>query len=218
MQRYTNGNVDPQSPVDLSGSIVPGGFYIVCNDADKFATTYGEGCDLDIGTGGAADGNGDDQLALLEGGVVMDFYGNIGQDGSGQWHEFEPTGYKAPLIGRHYAFGVHDCWTLVKDYYESVGIKLRDWDRPVNPDSFRINPYFDKCFKDTGFRELQPDENLQHGDSLLFSINSQGLNHVGVFLLPQQMVLHHIEGRLSSKDFYGEWLVKCTGKRLRYVK
>ena len=136
----------------------------------------------------------------------------------GQWHEFEPTGYKAPLIGRHYAFGVHDCWTLVKDYYESVGIKLRDWDRPNNPDNFRINPYFDKCFKDTGFRELRPDEELEHGDSLLFSINSNGLNHVGVFLLPQQMILHHIEGRLSSKDFYGEWLVKCTGKRLRYVK
>ena len=66
LQRYTNGNVDPQSPVDLSGSIVPGGFFIVCNDEDKFAATYGMTCDLDIGTGGAADGNGDDQLALLE--------------------------------------------------------------------------------------------------------------------------------------------------------
>jgi len=89
LQRYTNGNVDPQSPIDLSGSIVPGGFYIVCNNADKFAITYGESCDLDIGVGGAADSNGDDQLALLEAGVIKDFYGNIGQDGSGQWHEFE---------------------------------------------------------------------------------------------------------------------------------
>ena len=136
----------------------------------------------------------------------------------GQWHEFEPSGYKAPLIGRHYAFGVHDCWTLVKDYYESVGINLRDWKRPRDPDSFRENPYFDKCFVDTGFRELNSDEELEHGDSILMAINSRGLNHVGVFLLPQQMILHHIEGRLSSKDFYGEWLVKCTGKRLRYVK
>ena len=136
----------------------------------------------------------------------------------GQWHEFEPTGYKAPLIGRQYAFGVHDCWTLVKDYYESVGIILRDWERPTDPDSVRENPYFDKCFAETGFRELNPDEELEHGDSILMAINSRGLNHVGVFLLPQQMILHHIEGRLSSKDFYGEWLVKCTGKRLRYVK
>ena len=46
-------------------------------------------CNQDIGTGGAADGNGDDQLALYNGEVLVDFYGNIGQDGSGQWHEFE---------------------------------------------------------------------------------------------------------------------------------
>ena len=39
--------------------------------------------------GGFADGNGDDQLALYNGEVLVDFYGNIGQDGSGQWHEFE---------------------------------------------------------------------------------------------------------------------------------
>ena len=134
------------------------------------------------------------------------------------WYEFAPSGYKAPLVGRQYSFGTHDCWTLVKDYYESVGINLRDWHRPTNPEDFRINPYFDDCFAKTGFRELNKDEKLEHGDSILFSINSLGLNHVGIFLLPNQMILHHIEGRLSSKDFYGEWLVKCTGKRLRYVK
>ena len=89
LQRWTNGNVDPQSAVSLTGEISPGGFYIVCNNADKFLTTYGMDCNQDIGTGGAADGNGDDQLALYNGEVLVDFYGNIGQDGSGQWHEFE---------------------------------------------------------------------------------------------------------------------------------
>ena len=65
--------------------------------------------------------------------------------------------------------------------------------------------------------ELKPEENLQVNDCLLFSLNSTGLNHIGV-LLKNQMILHHIEGRLSSRDFYGEWLMKCTGKRIRYVK
>ena len=133
------------------------------------------------------------------------------------WFDFKPTGYKAPLVGREYAFGIHDCWTLVKDYYESKGIKLRDWERPTNPDDFAKNPYFDICFEKTGFRELKDDENLQDGDSLLFSINSLGLNHVGVFLAEGNMILHHIDGRLSSRDLYSEWLHKCTGKRLRYV-
>ena len=68
--------------------------------------------------------------------------------------------------------------------------------------------------------ELQADiynESLKENDCILFSLNSTGLNHIGV-LLKNQMILHHIEGRVSSKDFYGEWLMKCTGKRIRYVK
>ena len=134
-----------------------------------------------------------------------------------KWHDFKPSGYKAPLVGREYVFGVHDCWSLIRDYFETININLRDWDRPINPQDFTDNPYFENCFEKTGFRELKPEENLQVNDCLLFSLNSTGLNHVGV-LLQNQMILHHIEGRLSSRDFYGEWLMKCTGKRVRYVK
>ena len=134
-----------------------------------------------------------------------------------EWFDFQPSGYKAPLVGREYVFGIHDCWSLIRDYFETLNIKLRDWDRPINPKDFCDNPYFEKCFIDTGFRELKPEENLQVNDCLLFSLNSTGLNHIGV-LLKNQMILHHIEGRLSSRDFYGEWLMKCTGKRIRYVK
>ena len=134
-----------------------------------------------------------------------------------KWHSFKPSGYKAPLVGREYVFGIHDCWSLMRDYFETINIKLRDWERPINPKDFSDNPYFEKCFIDTGFRELEPSENLQVNDCLLFSLNSTGLNHIGV-LLQNQMILHHIEGRLSSRDFYGEWLMKCTGKRIRYVK
>ena len=134
-----------------------------------------------------------------------------------KWYDFKPSGYKAPLVGREYTFGVHDCWSLIRDYFEIININLRDWDRPINPQDFTDNPYFENCFEKTGFRELKPEENLQVNDCLLFSLNSTGLNHIGV-LLQNQMILHHIEGRLSSRDFYGEWLMKCTGKRIRYVK
>ena len=134
-----------------------------------------------------------------------------------KWYDFKPSGYKAPLVGREYVFGVHDCWSLIRDYFETINITLRDWDRPINPQDFTDNPYFENCFEKTGFRELKPEESLKENDCLLFSLNSTGLNHIGV-LLQNQMILHHIEGRLSSRDFYGEWLMKCTGKRIRYVK
>ena len=89
VQRWTNASTDPQSPVELTGSIIPGGFYIICNDAAKFNATYGLNCDLDIGTMGFADSNGDDNMALLLNGVVVDMFGVVGEDGSGTAHEFE---------------------------------------------------------------------------------------------------------------------------------
>ncbi len=90
LQRWTNGDTDPQSPVALTGSISAGGFYVICNDAEKFETTYGFAANQDIGTGGAADSNGDDNIAILDAtGTIVDMFGVAGEDGTGTSHEFE---------------------------------------------------------------------------------------------------------------------------------
>jgi hypothetical protein len=90
IQRWTNGNADPSTPKELTGIISAGGFYIVCNDEDKFSATYGLTCDQDIGTGGPADSNGDDNMAILDAsGAIVDMFGVAGEDGSGTGHEFE---------------------------------------------------------------------------------------------------------------------------------
>ena len=88
LQRWTNGNADPTSTTNLSGNLVPGGFFIVCKSTSEFSTVYGMDCDMSGGS--PADSNGDDQIALFAAdGTLADFFGVAGEDGTGTWHEFE---------------------------------------------------------------------------------------------------------------------------------
>ena len=132
------------------------------------------------------------------------------------WGYCEPTGYKPPLIGRQWVWGVTDCWSLVRDYYkEQHNIQLLDYQRPTTPQDFLNNPLFEQYAERTGFRQLNKDEKLQKGDVLLMSILHPTLNHVAIFLGDD--ILHHLADRLSTREPYNEWLLKCTGKRYRYV-
>ena len=135
---------------------------------------------------------------------------------SGAWSaELLPTGYKPPLVGRPWVWSLMDCWTLTHDWYAEHGLQLLDWDRPLTPEAFEADPLFDRYWHSAGFRELLEDEPLQAGDALLMAIDNNKLNHVGVYV-GDQLILHHLRGRLSSRDLYGGWLMKCTGRRLRH--
>ena len=153
-----------------------------------------------------------DMISCEESGLVW----HIVNPKTEQWGFYKPSGYKPPLIGRHWVWGITDCWSLVRDWYkEELKIELRDWDRPTTLEDFNKDPMFERCAWRTGFRELRPDEKLENGDLLFMSIFTNNLNHVAIFLNGD--VLHHLTDRLSCIEPYSEWLLKCTGKRLRYV-
>lgn len=135
---------------------------------------------------------------------------------TGTFDGCQPEGYQAPLVGREYAWGVLDCWTLVRDWYaREWRLELPDWPRPT-PDAFEDAPMFEACFRDAGFREVSL-EDAQPGDALLMALDrSDGqLNHVAVYL-GDQLIIHHLRGRLSSRDLLGGYYLKQTGKVVRH--
>ena len=132
------------------------------------------------------------------------------------WGYYEPCGYKAPLLGRPWVWAVTDCWSLIVDWYkEEKGIELLDYERPTRIEEFTDDPVFEKYLPSRGFKLLEPNEPLKNGDVLAMSILGKGLNHVAIFL--DGDVLHHSADRLSCREPYSPWLLKCTGGRYRYV-
>ena len=135
---------------------------------------------------------------------------------TGEWGECIPEGYVPELLGRPWVWGVTDCWSLVVDWYaQEKGIELKDYSRNMTPQEFLENPLFEDYAWRTGFRELRNDEKLENGDVLLMSIMHPTLNHVALFF--DGDVIHHLTDRLSCREPYSEWLLKCTGKRYRYA-
>ncbi len=91
LQRYTNGNIEVSSEIDLSDlEIEPQSTIVITPTVDDFNSIYGFLPDLEVGNNSPADSNGDDNLVLVDPfGKIIDVFGVVGEDGSGTNHEFE---------------------------------------------------------------------------------------------------------------------------------
>lgn len=89
--RFTNANLEPGIPADLSGKTIPSKSALVLSAwPETFYQVYGFNPDIVIKSNGPADSNGDDNMALLDPfGKIIDFFGIPGEDGTGTTHEFE---------------------------------------------------------------------------------------------------------------------------------
>ena len=130
------------------------------------------------------------------------------------WGYCEPAGFKLPYVGREFVHGVVDCYTLVRDWYaREYSIELRDYDRRDQWWDHGQNLYLDNFSKE-GFRKI-PVEEIQRGDLILMNLVSPVPNHAAIYMGDMQ-VLHHVQGRLSSRDVYGGYYGKSTACALRH--
>jgi proteasome lid subunit RPN8/RPN11 len=130
------------------------------------------------------------------------------------WGGCEPAAFELPYVGREFVFGVVDCYSLVRDWYSREwGLTLADFDRRDRFWERGENLYLDS-YRSQGFRQV-PFEELQYGDAILMQLSASLPNHAAIYLGDQQ-ILHHVQGRLSSRDVYGGYYVKSTALVLRH--
>jgi len=109
---------------------------------------------------------------------------------------------------------VLDCYSLIRDWYaQERGIDLPDFTRFDEWWKRGENLYLDN-FAGAGFHVVEPaDMNL--GDVLLMQVASPVPNHAAIYL-GDGLILHHLQGRLSSRDVYGGYWQKITTHTLRH--
>lgn len=126
------------------------------------------------------------------------------------FRSFDPKKNKTFLYDKIFKIGESDCYTLVKDHYSSLGIKLHgynslgdDWHKK-NPnliqDLFELN----KNDPSLPIFELPPETELKKHDVLVFEfIKGTGANHVAVYL-GEDEIIHHPRNKYLCIQRLGE--------------
>lgn len=139
-----------------------------------------------------------------------------------------PTGWQAPLLGRPFAHGIHDCLSIILDYYKRErGIDLGDYERRDNWWNEGGDLYREHLPR-AGFYRLRDGEQPQTGDVILMQVRAPVPNHAGIYIedgmlttepvahpVPQ-CILHHMYGRSSKRDVYGGYYQEKTVGIWRY--
>ncbi|WP_244664064.1 MULTISPECIES: C40 family peptidase [Xanthomonas] len=132
----------------------------------------------------------------------------------GEVQTIKPSGYVAPLVGRQFAHGVLDCYTLVRDFYaRELGIQLSHYERADDWWNNGGDLYSLERLQTEGFSEIQDDP--QRGDMIVMQVRAPVPNHAGVYLGEGQM-LHHLADRLSARVPYGGYWADRTVRVVRH--
>lgn len=152
---------------------------------------------------------------------------SVGREGVHDTQWIAPSGWRAPLVGRQFAFGVLDCYSLIRDCYRypeqllaEVGVAAWPF-APIDlPDYPREDKHWERgrslyleLFEDAGFRRIGGE--LQVGDVLIMQVRAKVPNHAGVYL-GDGVFLHHLYNRLSTRDVFGGYWQDSLRLAVRY--
>tara|TARA_Y100001949_G_C15981430_1_gene328548 strand:+ start:1916 stop:2608 length:693 start_codon:yes stop_codon:yes gene_type:complete len=117
----------------------------------------------------------------------------------------EPTSSTTSLYGRDYEFGVTDCFEALRDYLlvQGIEIPLR---MPFEDDWWKkgLNYLTEEIIAEWKHKPV-PLTEVQENDVLVFNVNAEVGNHLGVYI-GNECFYHHAEKRLSCREsLYPLW-------------
>lgn len=121
----------------------------------------------------------------------------------------------APLVGRQFCHGTDwDCWGLMRDYYkQKLGMTFNRYEH----DSFwweEGKSLYEDNYHKEGFVKVT-DGSLKPHDIIIMQIRSPVPNH-GAIYIGNNLILHHMFGKLSSEAVYGGYWAEHTSFILRH--
>ncbi len=128
---------------------------------------------------------------------------------------YTPNGYVAPLEGRNFELGTHDCAGLVLDYFQQrLKITLSNLSRTGRFVADGIPNILDYCRENN--LKLVSGPPKKH-DIVLMRIGRSKMhcNHAGV-MLDEKVMLHQLMNQRSGKAVYGGYWAGATRHILRH--
>ena len=106
---FNNGGTSVTNSTALSGTAADGEFIYVASETPQFTAFFGFAPDF---TASAVNVNGDDVVRVSSGGVVIDTYGVIGTDGTGElWEYSDGFAYRKSNTGPDGSFAISN-WDI----------------------------------------------------------------------------------------------------------
>ena len=106
-----------------------------------------------------------------------------------EWIKLEPQETSNELVGRPFVYGVHDCFTILQDYFEDLDIIVNAPDYEWEFWEKGKNLYIEN-FEKEGFIQVT-DGSLQVHDVMLMALNSDVSNHAGIWKTITRIVVRH---------------------------
>ena len=117
------------------------------------------------------------------------------------------------LVGQEWDYGKQDCYTLVRQYYEQLGVQLRDFERPE--DLGTTDSIFLKHAERLGFQQVV-FEQRQKNDVLIMRLGTRTPMHAAIYVGGDR-ILHQRMNSISAVEPLRQYYWKRTVAVFRHA-